>query len=152
MDVKVQWDCAMLFRGSTPATATIMMDAHPEHGGTNAGPTPMETLLMALAGCTGMDVIQILKKMRAPVEQLAIEVHAERAADHPRVLTAIHLRYVASGKGLEPTQVMRAVALSLDRYCSISAMLRKAVSLTSDVVVEDGSAEGSEEFQAAPAA
>jgi putative redox protein len=107
---------------------------------------------MALAGCTGMDVIAILKKMRAPVERFAIEVHAERPADHPRVLTAIHLRYVASGKGLELAQVRNAVALSLDRYCSISAMLRKAVSLTHDVVVEAGGAEESEKIQAAPAA
>ncbi len=152
MDVKVQWDCAMLFRGFTPEATTIMMDAHPEHGGTNAGPAPMDTLLMALAGCTGMDVIAILNKMRAPVERFVINVHAERAADHPRVLTAIHLRYVASGKGLEAAQVRKAVALSLNRYCSISAMLRKAVSLTHDVVVEDGAAEESEKIQAAPAA
>jgi putative redox protein len=152
MDVRVKWDCAMLFRGCTPEATSIMMDAHPEHGGTNAGPTPMDTLLMALAGCTGMDVIAILKKMRAPVERFAINVHAERAADPPRVLTKIHLRYVASGQGLDAAQVRRAVALSLDRYCSISAMLRNALALTHDVVVEDGAAEESEKIQAAPAA
>lgn len=152
MDVKVRWDCAMLFRGFTPEATTIMMDAHPENGGINAGPTPMDTLLMALAGCTGMDVIAILKKMRAPVERFAIDVHAERAADHPRVLTAIHLRYVASGKGLDPSQVRKAVALSLDRYCSISAMLSKTVPLTHDVVIEDAEAKEPEELYAVPAA
>ncbi len=152
MDVKVQWDCAMLFRGSTPEGTTIMMDAHPEHGGVNAGPTPMDTLLMALAGCTGMDVIAMLKKMRAPVDRFAIDVHAERATSHPRVLTAIHLRYVASGKGLQAEQVRKAVALSQDRYCSVSAMLRKAVAVTYDVAVQDGAAEESEVIQALPAA
>ena len=152
MDLKVQWDCAMLFRGFTPEATTVMMDAHPEQGGTNAGPTPMETLLMALAGCTGMDVIGILSKRRAPVERFAIDVHAERAGEHPRVLTAIHLRYVASGAGLTGAQVRKAVALSLDRYCSISAMLRKTVVLTHDVVVEGGAAEESKDVQAAPAA
>jgi len=152
MDVKVQWDCAMLFRGFTPEATSIMMDAHLEHGGTNAAPTPMDTLLMALAGCTGMDVIGILHKMRAPVERFAIDVHAERATDHPRVLTAIHLRYVASGKGLEAAQVRKAVSLSLDRYCSISAMLRKAAPLTYDVVVVGGAAKEPEQIYAVPAA
>lgn len=152
MDVGVEWDCAMLFRGFTPEATTIMMGAHPEHGGTNAGPTPMETLLMALAGCTGMEVIATLNKMQAPVERFAIEVHAERAAEHPRALTAVHLRYVASGNGLTGAQVRKAVALSVDQYCSISATLRKAVVLTHDVVVEDGVAEELADVRAVQAA
>jgi putative redox protein len=116
------------------------MDAHPEHGGTAAGPAPMEVLLLALAGCTGMDVVPILRKMRAPVERFSIEVTADRAETHPRVLTAIHLRYLAAGPGLRVDQVEKAVALSQDRYCSVSAMLRQAAPVTFETTVMDTSA------------
>jgi putative redox protein len=84
-----------------------------------------------------MDVIPILRKMRAPVDRFAIEVTAERAEAHPRVLTAIHLRYVAEGPGLRVEPVEKAVALSQEKYCSVSAMLRKAAPITYETVVID---------------
>lgn len=152
MDVKVEWNCAMLFTGATSDGVSIMMDADPQHGGVRGGPVPMETLLMALGGCTGMDVISILKKMRAPVDRLTIEVHGDRAAEHPRVLTSIHLRYVVSGKGLTPEQVSKAVALSQERYCSASAMLRSAAPVTYEIVVENTDWDASHAGRAASAA
>jgi putative redox protein len=141
MQVRAQWTSGMRFEGTNADGLSVVMDSHPEHGGTAGGPAPMETLLLALAGCTGMDVIPILGKMRAPVERFAIEVEAERAEEHPRVLTAIHLRYVAAGRGLRADQVEKAVALSQEKYCSISAMLRKAAPITYEVVVTDSSVE-----------
>ncbi len=139
MRVRTRWTSGMRFEGTTAEGLGIVMDAHPEHGVSGAGPAPMETLLLALAGCTGMDVVSILRKMRAPVDRLAIEVSGERAQEHPRVLTAIHLRYVAAGEGLQPGQVEKAVGLSQEKYCSVSAMLRKAAPITYDVVVTDTS-------------
>lgn len=139
MQVEARWSSGMRFDGTNPDGLHVVMDAHPEHGGTAGGPSPMETLLLALAGCTGMDVIPILRKMRAPVDRFTIEVTAERAGTHPRVLTAIHLRYIAAGTGLRLEQVEKAVALSQDKYCSVSAMLRKAAPVTYETTVTDTS-------------
>jgi putative redox protein len=151
IQVQARWTSGMRFEGANPEGMRVVMDAHPQHGGTAGrpaaghyeieagGPSPMETLLLALAGCTGMDVIPILQKMRAPVDRFTIEVTADRADTHPRVLTAIHLRYVAAGPGLRVEQVEKAVGLSQDKYCSVSAMLRKAAPVTYETTVIDTS-------------
>ncbi len=137
MRVEARWASDMRFEGTNEDGLRVVMDAHPDHGGTGGGPTPMESLLLALAGCTGMDMIPMLRKMRAPVERFVIEVTGERAHEHPKVLTAIHLRYLAAGRGLRAEQVEKAAALSQEKYCSVSAMLRKAALVTYDVVVTD---------------
>lgn len=137
MDISVSWTPGMRFDATAPEGTHFAMDAYRDFGGSGAGPTPMEALLAALAGCTGMDVVSILKKMRAPLEALTIDVSAERAADHPKVFTAIHLRYRASGAGLQKEQVEKAVNLSEERYCSVAAMLRHAARITYEVIVED---------------
>ena len=130
MNARVRWTVGMRFDGSAESGGAMTMDARPEHGGEGAGPSPMETVLLALGGCTGMDVISILVKMRAPLAGLEIAISADRADEHPRVFTRIALEYVFVGDGLRPEQVSRAVELSQERYCSVSAMLRKAAELT----------------------
>jgi len=97
----------------------------------------MESVLIALAGCTGMDVVSILRKMRAPLAGMRIEVNAQRAPEHPKVFTQIHVRYVAWGEGLQHDQVEKAATLSQEKYCSVSAMLKKTADLTYEVVVAD---------------
>jgi len=131
VQVEVRWDGGMRFSWND----RWVMDATPEHGGTGAGPAPMETVLLALAGCTGMDVVAILQRMRAPLEELRIEVEAERAAEHPRVFTSIRLRYHLNGEGLKPAQVLRAVTLSQERYCSVSAMLRASARVSYEMLL-----------------
>ncbi len=138
MDVVLRWTGGMQFEGSNAVGRTVTMDTHPESGGQDRGPTPMETLLIALAGCTAMDIVPILRKMRAPLEDLTLHVSGKRATEHPKVLTDIHVRYVARGRGLTEEQVEKAVRLSQEKYCSISAMLRLSARLTTEVVVEDG--------------
>ena len=130
MNARVRWTVGMRFDGSAESGGAMTMDARPEHGGEGAGPSPMETVLLALGGCTGMDVISILGKMRAPLAGLEIAIAADRADEHPRVFTRIALEYVFVGDGLRPDQVSRAVELSQERYCSVSAMLRQAAPLT----------------------
>jgi putative redox protein len=120
----------MRFGGAAESGGTITLDARPEHGGTGRGPSPMETVLLALAGCTGMDVVSILGKMRAPLGGLEIRVYAERVDDHPRIFTKIRLEYIFQGDGLRPEQAGRAVQLSQEKYCSVSAMLRASATLT----------------------
>lgn len=135
MDVSVRWTPPHRFDGLSPSGASLVFDAKRESGGTGAGPSPMEAILMALAGCTGSDVVDVLRKMRAPLAGLEIEVTADRAAEHPRVFTKIHVRYMVWGEGLPREQVERAVSLSVEKYCSVSAMLRQTAEITRDVAV-----------------
>jgi putative redox protein len=129
MDVQVQWTSRRRFDGRSTSGATLVLDTRPESGGTGAGPSPMEAVLMALAGCSGIDVVETLRKMRAPLEGLTISVSAERAAEHPRVFTKIRVHYAAWGAGLERQDVERAVSLSVEKYCSVSAMLRRTAEI-----------------------
>ena len=130
MNATVRWTTGMRFAGIPESGAGITLDALPEHGGSGQGPSPMETVLLALGGCTGMDVVSILGKMRAPLEGLEIRIRADRATTHPQVFTRIVLEYVFSGPGLQADQVQRAVDLSQEKYCSVSAMLRRTADLT----------------------
>ncbi|HLW46395.1 MAG TPA: OsmC family protein [bacterium] len=130
MEATLRWDGGMRFGGVAESGGTITLDARPEHGGTGQGPSPMETVLLALAGCTGMDVVSILGKMRAPLEGLEIRVSGDRADEHPRVFTRIRLEYIFRGNDLQPDQAARAVQLSQEKYCSVSAMLRASATLT----------------------
>lgn len=130
MEATLRWEGGMRFQGTAESGGPITLDARPEHGGTGRGPSPMETVLLALAGCTGMDVVSILGKMRAPLEGLEIRVSGDRADEHPRVFTKIRVEYVLRGHDLRPDQAGRAVELSQEKYCSVSAMLRKTAELT----------------------
>jgi putative redox protein len=138
MNAMVRWTAGMQFRATTGSGTVATLDARPEHGGRDAGPSPMETVLLALGACTGMDVVSILQKMRAPLGGLEITITADRAEDHPRVFTRIALEYLFSGAGLRPEQVSRAVELSQSRYCSVSAMLRRVADLTYSWRIAEG--------------
>jgi putative redox protein len=123
----------MRFDAETEQGLRVVMDA--AAGEAPAGPSPMQTVLAALAGCTGMDVASILAKMRAPLERMTIDVEAAQAAEHPKVFTRIHLRYEFAGAGVTREQVERAVSLSLERYCPVTAMLRRSAEITHEVVL-----------------
>ncbi len=140
MQATVRWTGGQSFGVTAGSGGTIALDTSPEHGG--RGPSPMEALLGALGGCTGMDVVSVLQKMRAPIEGLEIQISGERAAEHPRIFTHITLEYVFTGTTLTPDQVQRAVTLSQDRYCSVSAMIRKAAALTYSWRIADTSHRG----------
>jgi len=111
------------------------MDAMKAHGGEGAGPSPKELVLQGLAGCTAMDVVSILTKMRTPPESFRVEVSAGMTDTHPKVFTAIHLRYVVTG-AVPRQNVDKAVRLSQDQYCGVSAMLKKAAPLTFEIACE----------------
>ncbi len=103
----------------------VLMDAAEKVGGTDTGPRPMEMLLHSLAGCTGMDVVSLLKKMRVDFTGLEVNIHAQKADKHPRVYTGIDMEYVITGPNIDEAKVRKAIDLSMDKYCSVSAMLRK---------------------------
>jgi putative redox protein len=127
---QVSWLGGMCFLGRTESGHVVLLDGAPEVGGRERGPRPMEVLLVALGGCTGMDVVSILQKMREPLEGLELEISGHRAGEHPRVYTDIEIRYRARGEGLDPEKVRRAVELSAQRYCSVGNMLGRAARLS----------------------
>ena len=138
MKARVKWVDGMAFMAEADSGHAIVMDGSPEIGGRNAGPRPMEMVLMGLGGCTAIDVMMILGKQRQPVEDCWIELSAERAdVKAPKVFTTIYTRYVVVGKGLDPKKVERAVNLSAEKYCSVSAMLRDSVELTHDFEIRE---------------
>ncbi len=129
------WEGKRRFTARTPDGREGRFDTPAEYGGEGTAPTPMEAVLHALAGCAAVDVVAILEKMRLPLEGLRVEIDADRAEDHPRVYTAIRLRFVAKGD-LPLKKVERAVKMSAETFCSVSAMLKPKVEITYEVVVE----------------
>jgi putative redox protein len=113
----------------------IVMDALPVVGGNDEGARPKELMLASLAGCTGMDVVSILKKMRVELEYFNIMVEAEMTEEHPKHYTNMHIIYEFKGEGLELEKLQKAVMLSQDQYCGVSATYRKAMEITYEIVI-----------------
>ncbi len=113
----------------------ITIDAQPEHGGADAGPSPKKLLLTALAGCTGMDVVSILKKMRIEIHSFQIEVVAEMTEEHPKHYSAFHIIYEFSGTNLEEEKLKKAINLSQDRYCGVSHMFRQFAKMSYEIKI-----------------
>jgi putative redox protein len=125
------------FEGAAGSGFTLDMDGAPGSGGEGAGFRPMEMLLVGLAGCTGMDVISILRKKRQDVTGFAVNVKGTRADDHPRAYTNIEIDYVVTGHGIDPKAVERAVELSETKYCGASATLGGIANITSTYEVKE---------------
>ncbi len=135
--MKTEWLGKMCFLSRTDSDRQILMDGKKENGGLGAGPSPMELVLAALTGCTGMDVVSILSKMKVldEVEVFNMEVSAEKSQEHPKVYTKIHLKYIFKFKDQpRKEQVEKAVQLSQEKYCSVAGMLKKAAELTYEIV------------------
>jgi putative redox protein len=130
MHVNISWRGKLAFKGETESGHHLLFDDKPESGGENRGPTPMESVLAALAGCTGMDVAHILAKKRINLRRFGITVDAERAAEHPKCFTKVALRYDFEGKGIREADVKQAIELSMSKYCSVSAMLQDRVEIS----------------------
>jgi len=113
--------------GTADSHHWVVMDTDKDVGGSNGASKPLELVLMGLGGCTGMDVLSILKKMRVNLERFEMVLDAERAEEHPRVFTGIRVEYRVFGENIDPEHVERAIALSRTKYCAVSAMLSKSV-------------------------
>lgn len=121
----------MRFDVSSGSGHTIAVDVSAADGGENTAATPMELLLMGLAGCTGMDVISILRKKRQQVSGYEIRVHGVRAEEYPQVFLDITVEHIITGHSVSETAVQRAIELSETRYCGVGATLEKTAKLTS---------------------
>lgn len=134
--VETVWKGNMSFE-STIDNHKIVVDAKEDVGGQNKGPRPKPLLMTALAGCTGMDVISILKKMRVEVEEFKILIEGDLTEDHPKHFTDMLIIYKFKGKNLPLDKLKKAIDLSLERYCGVSANFRKAMNLSYKIEIID---------------
>lgn len=126
MQANILLDHGMTFVGTADSGFAITIGAEREVGGDDDGARPLELMLMSLGGCTGMDVISILRKKRQEVTRFEVQVKADRATEHPKVFTKIVVHYLLEGVNLSPEAVERAIELSATRYCPANAMLAMA--------------------------
>lgn len=114
------------FIGKSDSNHWVTMDGSEQFGGSNAGSSPKELLLVALGGCTGSDVASILSKKRVKIDKFEMNISADVTDEHPKVYTKVHIEYVFYGRDIQEKDVERAIELSQNTYCSVTAMLQKA--------------------------
>ena len=129
---KIQWKGNMLFNVDTLG-GSFNIDGEESVGGQNNGVRPKALMLTSLAGCTGMDVVSLLKKMRAEVDNLEIDVTGELTDEHPKYYNKVHVEYRFYGKDFKKNKIEKAVNLSQERYCGVSEMFRQFAELTIDI-------------------
>lgn len=126
--INVKWDEAMSFTASVDGFE-IKLDAAAEHGGSNLGPRPKPLMMVALAGCTGMDIASLAKKMRVQLASFDIDVEAEKSEEMPVVFTSMTLIYKFMADEADTDKIIKMVTMSQERYCGVAAMLSKATTL-----------------------
>lgn len=130
MQVTVQRAKGATFIAKGDSNHWVVLDSVEKFGGSNAASRPMEMLLIALGSCTAMDIEALINKMRTPVSDFRVEISAERQEEHPRVFTKIHLTFIFTGDNLNKANIAKAVKLSQEKYCSVSAMLSNSVEIS----------------------
>lgn len=133
--IQCSWSGGMSFQAAATGHK-LTMDAGEGTGGEGSGFRPKPLLLVSLAGCTGMDVMSLLAKMRVQVDGFDIDVHGELTDEHPKYYHKIHLTYRFRGEQIDRSKVEKAVTLSQEKYCGVSAMLRKAAELSFEIIYE----------------
>ncbi len=137
MEAKVTWKENLTFIGTADSGHSLQIDSKKDSGGDDSGLTPMELLVIGVAGCTAMDVISILQKKRQQITHFEVQVHAQRAAEHPHKFTAMNIEYLVTGTQVDPAAVERAVELSEEKYCSAIASLRGNVIFTHTINLQE---------------
>lgn len=132
--IDVKWNQEMSFKTEVNGHE-ILIDADEKVGGQNLGPRPKPLLLVALGGCTGMDVVSMLKKMRVNFSDFNISIEGEMTDEHPKYYKTLHVKYEFWGQDLPIEKLEKAVNLSQERYCGVSAMLGKASEITHEIII-----------------
>jgi putative redox protein len=125
----------MTFAGLTESGHWVTVDGPPEFGGSSAAIRPKELILISLGACTGSDVVSILQKKRVKLGGFEVKLKAQVAEEHPQVYTKIHIEYVFYGENLAAADLERAIDLSQNKYCPVSAMLKNSVEITNSYIV-----------------
>ena len=137
MKARIKWVEDRTFVGESGSGHKVVLGTAFGPEGRTPGPSPMELVLIGMGGCTAFDVVHILEKGREAIEDVAVELEAERAHQDPKVFTRIHMHFVVKGRGLALSKVERAIKLSAEKYCSASAMIAKTATITHDFEVLD---------------
>ncbi len=132
--ISVSWLKDMSFEADVNGHK-LYLDASPEHGGKNLGPRPKPLMMVALAGCTGMDVVSMLQKMRVNYESLNILVEGDLTEEHPKLFKSMKLVYEFKGEDLPMDKIQKAVDLSRERYCGVYAMYKEIMELEYEIRV-----------------
>ena len=138
MEAKVTYVNGLQFVGEASSGHAIVMDGDPQFGGRNIGLRPTELLLLGLGGCSGMDVISVLKKKKQQVTSLEIAVKGEKAETDPKKFTEMSLEFIVTGRGVSEEAVKKAVELSMDKYCSVKATLEGSAKITFSYRIVEG--------------
>ncbi len=134
-EVEVNWLDGLAFRAEGDDNS-IIIDAPFEAGGQNRGIRPKMLILAALGGCTAVDIVLILQKMKVEIKGLKIAVEGSLTDVHPKVYESIHLKYIFTGEDLDTSKLQRAIDLSQEKYCGVTAMLQSAVKITSEIIIQ----------------
>jgi putative redox protein len=134
--ISMQWLSDMSFEAVLDGHK-IYLDSTVEHGGKNVGPRPKPLMMVALAGCTGMDVVAILKKMRVDFQDFNVEVEGELSEEHPKRFTGMKVIYRIKGENIPREKIEKAVTLSKDNYCGVSANYTKAFPVDYEIIIEE---------------
>jgi putative redox protein len=137
LNFSADWQGGLMFTGKSRFGYDITLDGSKKAGGEESGYQPLELLLFALIGCTGMDVISIAKKMKQNVTNFKVTVEAEQKEDHPRFITKAHIEYIFTGKDLKPEMLERAVQLSEDKYCVIGTTISGITKITHNIKINE---------------
>jgi putative redox protein len=140
MKTRIKWVEDRTFIGESGSGHKIVLGTAFGLEGRSPGPSPMELVLIGLGGCSVYDVVHILEKAREAIEDVTVELEAERAPQDPKVFSRIHMHFVVKGRRLAAEKVERAIALSVEKYCSASAMIAKTAMITHDFEVVDTTA------------
>ncbi|MDD4051622.1 MAG: OsmC family protein [candidate division Zixibacteria bacterium] len=138
MDISMDWQGGFKFTGESRFGHTITTDGSLAAGGNEEGYQPVELLMFALAGCTGIDIVHIGQKMRMDIKGLKITVSYEQREENPRAVATAHLDYRITGSRLDPAQVERAIQLSEEKYCSVGATLAGVTRITHSYSIMEG--------------
>jgi len=132
--IQTEWKEGMAFEANIDGHI-VAMDTSSEGGGQDSASSPKKLLLAALGGCTGMDVVSLLKKMQVELKKCSIEVQGDVADEHPRYYTKIHVIYKFTGKDLPMDKLQKAVRKSEELYCGVEALYRRAIEVTSEIQI-----------------
>ena len=137
MKARVKWAEDRTFVGESESGHKLVFGTAHGPDGLKPGPSPMEMVLIGTGGCSAYDVVHILEKGREAIEDCVVELDADRAEGDPKVFTRIHMHFVVKGTNLVPAKVQRAIDLSIEKYCSASAMLARTATITHDFEIVD---------------
>jgi putative redox protein len=140
MEVTLNWKGNMAFEGAADSGHIVRLDSGKAGGGEDSAARPMELIALGLAGCTAMDVVSILSKKQQDVKDFEIKVHLDQTNEYPKVFTRAVIEYLVTGKNIDEAAVLRAIGLSIEKYCPVHAMLSKAfpIELRYKIFEEEG--------------